>query len=357
MILKSITKSSFRDPTIVLWSTDIPKSCRLGNTLFRAAPLPCVDIPLSIYVHRWQYQGPVNYTHKTSKHTLEPLSSITLTVCPIETLSGYQITYSGTPYTVMFAARAIISRPISLISASKTSHFRRLSIQITKKDLITGGYASRLSFTGGKKVPILNPPAITALIDVLSQLAIEPNLRALFIRSTISGADLKYMKNIPDAGTANGFITLIERLCSSVQKFPVPVIAICDGPCLGAGMEVAASCDVRIAVESEKTCFGMPETKVGIPSVVQANLLPGLIGWTRARELLYFGEVIDATTALKWGFLNTVVEEKDLGREIEKWERRVDLTGPKALSAQKALMKVSKEKLPVSNREVSNCPV
>ena len=79
----------------------------------------------------------------------------------------------------------------------------------------------------------------------------------------------------------------------------MPVIARVNGYALGAGLEVAAACDLRIA--SSNAVFGMPEVKVGIPSVVEAALLPGLIGWGRTRELLLFGENIDAATALRLG--------------------------------------------------------
>ena len=61
------------------------------------------------------------------------------------------------------------------------------------------------------------------------------------------------------------------------------------------GLEVAAACDMRVA--SNRAVFGMPEVKVGIPSVVEAALLPHLIGWGRTRELLLCGETIDAATA------------------------------------------------------------
>jgi len=66
---------------------------------------------------------------------------------------------------------------------------------------------------------------------------------------------------------------------------------------LGAGLEIAASCDLRIADETAK--FGMPEVKIGIPSVVEAALLPRLVGWGRARRLLYTGEIIDARIRLQ----------------------------------------------------------
>ena len=62
-----------------------------------------------------------------------------------------------------------------------------------------------------------------------------------------------------------------------------PVIAAIDGPCIGAGMEFVAACDIRIA--STRAVFGMPETKLGIPSVIEAALLPRLLGWGRLEAM------------------------------------------------------------------------
>ena len=96
----------------------------------------------------------------------------------------------------------------------------------------------------------------------------------------------------------------------------MPVIARIDGYALGAGLEVAVSCDLRVATRRAK--FGMPETKVGIPSVVEAALIPTLIGYGRARELLMLGEIIDADTALRWGLIERVVEPAALDAEVDK---------------------------------------
>ena len=102
----------------------------------------------------------------------------------------------------------------------------------------------------------------------------------------------------------------------------MPVIARVNGYALGAGLEVAAACDLRIA--SSNAVFGMPEVKVGIPSVVEAALLPGLIGWSRTRELLLWGENIDAQTALAWGLVDYVVEPASAGRRRECAPRCAD---------------------------------
>jgi len=106
-----------------------------------------------------------------------------------------------------------------------------------------------------------------------------------------------------------------------LRELPVPVIARVNGYALGAGLEVAAACDLRIA--SSNAVFGMPEVKVGIPSVVEAALLPGLIGWGRTRELLLFGENIDAATALAWGLVEQVVSQSELDAAVKQIEKNV----------------------------------
>ena len=116
-----------------------------------------------------------------------------------------------------------------------------------------------------------------------------------------------------------------------------------DGYALGAGLEVAVACDLRVATTRAK--FGMPETKVGIPSVVEAALIPQLIGYGRARELLMLGEIIDADTALRWGLIERLVAPEALDAEVEKMIGALFSAGARAVRLQKALMQ-QWEKLP-----------
>jgi enoyl-CoA hydratase/carnithine racemase len=82
----------------------------------------------------------------------------------------------------------------------------------------------------------------------------------------------------------------------------------------------------------------MPEITVGIPSVIQAALLPGLIGWGRTAELLLGGRPIDASEAERWGLVNRAVEDGALDREVEAWVERLVALPPDALRLQKALL-------------------
>ena len=100
---------------------------------------------------------------------------------------------------------------------------------------------------------------------------------------------------------------------------------------------MAVSGDLRVA--SSRAKFGMPEVKVGIPSVVEAALIPHLIGFGRARELLMLGETIDAETALRWGLVERVVAPEALDREVEGMVTALLAAGPLAVRQPKALMR------------------
>ena len=159
-----------------------------------------------------------------------------------------------------------------------------------------------------------------------------------------AGADIKEMATL-DQKSAEGFISRLRDLCEAVRKFPAPVIARLPGWCLGGGLEVAAACDVRVAAHD--AMFGMPEVRVGIPSVIHAALLPRLIGWGRARWLMMTAENIDAPTALSWGLIDTVAKPGGLDEAVEHTVKALLECGPEALRIQKDLLR-QWEELPLT---------
>jgi enoyl-CoA hydratase len=190
------------------------------------------------------------------------------------------------------------------------------------------------------KLNVLNSPIMTNLIASMQYLADDSSVRVVVLsgageRAFIGGADINEMATL-DAGTARGFITLVHQSCDAFRHMPVPVIARIQGWALGAGLEVAASCDFRIASSGAR--FGMPEVRVGIPSVVEAALLPGLIGWGRTRRLLLTGETIDAATALDWGLVEEVVPPGELDAAVERAIEGILASGPQAVRLQKTLI-------------------
>src|SRR6185437_12060530 len=148
-----------------------------------------------------------------------------------------------------------------------------------------------------------------------------------------------------DQASAEAFITRLRDLCEAVRAFPAPVIARMPGWSLGGGLEVAAACDFRIAARDAK--FGMPEVRVGIPSVIHAALLPRLIGWGRARWLVMTAENIDAATALAWGLVDVVAQQGGLDGAVDRTIKMLLECSPEALRAQKHLLR-QWEELPLT---------
>jgi enoyl-CoA hydratase/carnithine racemase len=214
------------------------------------------------------------------------------------------------------------------------------SVEVTIDERKLGSVA-RVVLQNDAKLNTLNSQLMLSFVTELEALARRDDLRAIVLtgageRAFIGGADIFEMAAL-DADKAEAFITLVHRSCNAVREMPVPVIARVNGYALGAGLEIAASCDLRIA--SSDAVFGMPEVKVGIPSVVEAALLPGLIGWGRTRELLLWGENIDAQTALAWRLVEHVVAPAELDRAVDARLDALMSAGPQAVRLQKKLIR------------------
>src|SRR5215470_14150363 len=110
-----------------------------------------------------------------------------------------------------------------------------------------------------------------------------------------------------------------------------PVVASVQGHALGAGCELAMFCDLTIAADDAK--FGEPETRHS--QAGPGFVMPWIIGFKKARELLYLGDMIDAGTALDLGMVNRVVPREKLAEATRKLARRLALIAPKAIAATK----------------------
>jgi enoyl-CoA hydratase len=212
------------------------------------------------------------------------------------------------------------------------------------------GNVATASIDNAAKANRLGRSQITGFIDAVAGLADDPDLRVLVVtgegeRAFMGGANLFELNEL-DPGKARDFLTLIHGMCQVLRDLPVPVIARVNGWCLGAGLEVMAACDMRIT--ADHAMFGMPEVKVGLPSVVEAALLPQLIGWGRTKVLLYTGENIDAPTAFSWGLVERVVPVAELDAATEEWVGQILAAGPRAIRLQKELIR-EWEAMPVSD--------
>jgi len=188
------------------------------------------------------------------------------------------------------------------------------------------------------KLNALSGEVMSAFVDAFA--ALPANTRVVILtgegKAFIGGADVSELGAL-DVATARDFITRVHQCCEAIRSFPAPVIARINGYCLGAGLEIAAACDLRAAAED--AVLGMPEVLLGIPSVVEAALLPRLVGWGRAREILLLGKSFSAREATGWGLIERCVKAQDLDAAVEGWTADILACGAHALRLQKALIR------------------
>ncbi len=186
---------------------------------------------------------------------------------------------------------------------------------------------------------LFEPGLIAALRATFEALARDAAIRAAVVtgrgRAFTAGMDVRVLHAL-NAASARALITDLCAAIDAVHRAPFPVLAAVHGACLGAGFELALACDLRVAAANAS--FGLPEVRVGVPSVIQAALLPPLIGPGRAAEMLLLGTPVDATRALGWGLVNRVVEPGALAAAVDEMLAMLLACAPGAVRAQKALM-------------------
>jgi enoyl-CoA hydratase/carnithine racemase len=171
-------------------------------------------------------------------------------------------------------------------------------------DVESEGGVTRIFLNRPEKVNALNSAHLEALLLALQRLEGNQEMRVVVLggrgKAFCGGADVQELAAL-NASNAGAFVQRIHEVCAAIRKLPLPVVARLHGAVIGAGLEIAAACDLRVAAEG--TRFAMPEVRLGIPSVVEAALLPRLMGSGRAAWLVLTGEAIDARRAHEWGLI------------------------------------------------------
>ena len=192
------------------------------------------------------------------------------------------------------------------------------------------------------KLNALNSVVIREFVEAVERLGKDPELRGMVItgwgeKSFVGGADIQELSQLHEPGAARAFITGVHEACRCLRDCPVPVIGRVNGFTLGAGLELMAACDMRVAVAGAK--LGMPEVRFGMPSVVEAALFPGLIGWGRTRQMLLLGDMIPAEQALQWGLVERVVEPEALDAAVDEWLASMAANSVRGMRLQKKLIR------------------
>jgi len=190
--------------------------------------------------------------------------------------------------------------------------------------------------------PPMNPlgsQVFRELILAIDDIQADPSVKAVIItgageKALAAGADITEMANLsPVEVHTFGQNSLVAF--SKIENLGKPVIAAINGLCLGGGTELTLACDFRIAADTAK--FGQPEINLGIiPGAGGTQRLPRLIGIAKAKELIFLGDIIDATTALNIGLVNKVVPLSSLMEETVKFAKKLATKPAVAMKMAKA---------------------
>lgn len=277
------------------------------------------------------------HTSWTAKPVLVQLSGITFSTSHINTRPA------------RFSSRDAITIPYRARHHGTANNEAQTGVHCNVEEHESGHNVATVTVSNPRKLNVVSTPLLKQIVDKCKELSANPSIRAVVLTggktapgkapAFIGGADINEMHRLSSSDEARQFITRIHFSCKAIRDIPVPVIARIDGYALGAGLEIMAACDLRIATKA--STFGMPEVRVGIPSVVEAALLPELIGMGRTRRLLYLAENIDASQAETWGLVDRVLSDTEgLDAAVQDWVGKICDAGPKAITEQKRLMQI-----------------
>ena len=202
------------------------------------------------------------------------------------------------------------------------------------------GSTAILSLEGRTDLNLMGLELFQSLIDGLDEVDAAANVTTVVLRGAgerafSAGVDLREMRDLTPQ-TAEEFIRTLHRAIRKVLTLPMPVIAAITGPCLGGALELVLACDIRIA--SEDAIFGLPEGLVGLPSVIEASLLPKTIGLGRARRLIMTGDSVTSQEALDMGLVDRVVSKEAVDQAALEATEKFRNISPKVMASQKDIM-------------------
>lgn len=202
-----------------------------------------------------------------------------------------------------------------------------------------------LTLNRPEKRNALNAPLRAALMDALAADAKDDGTRVVVLRGSgdkafAAGADVDELA-ARTTWEQRAFITP-PHIYSAVSTHPKPVIAALNGHALGAGLELAMACDVRVA--SSRAKLGQPEINLGIiPGGGGTQRLPRLVGMGRASRMVLTGELIDAATAERWGLVDDVAEPENVEARALELAAQMASKSPVALRLAKDALRAAWE--------------
>jgi enoyl-CoA hydratase len=194
------------------------------------------------------------------------------------------------------------------------------------------GNALWITFDRPEKLNILDPADLSELRDVIADLASGAQAIVFTGAGQVAfsaGMNINAFVGLTPA-RAHALIGDLAQVMQAIRRSPVVTLAAVNGYCLGAAFELALACDLRVV--SPTASFGLPEIKVGVPSVIDAALLPGFVGLSKAREMVLTGDIYKLGQLPPGSIANVVADPEELAAAAESLLDRV-ATHPRTVTA------------------------
>lgn len=197
---------------------------------------------------------------------------------------------------------------------------------------------------------------VDSILSALARAERDPQVRCVILTGAGSafsaGGDLKLMRQQqgmftgPPVELAQRYRQTIQQIPRALEEFPKPLVAAINGPAIGAGLDLACMCDLRVC--SEKARFGETFVKVGlVPGDGGAYLLARVVGVAHTMELALTGDVIDAQRALQIGLVSRVVPHDELLEAAGALAARIAANAPLAVGlTRRAILQAHRQTLP-----------
>ncbi|MCH7910350.1 MAG: enoyl-CoA hydratase/isomerase family protein [Candidatus Hydrogenedentes bacterium] len=202
------------------------------------------------------------------------------------------------------------------------------------------GRTLRITLNRPKILNAINDIMLQEIRRALSWAVEHEEARAILIdaagdRAFSAGIDVKWVGKFTGTESRESGREL-HRTFLALRTTEMPIICAIDGLCLGAGLELALSCDIMIA--TDRSQFGLPNIDRGIPAIVEAAILPSAIGLQGAREMCFTGEFWSAEKAERRGLLHSVVTSENFQTEVESWCNKLSSKSVVGMATQKEII-------------------
>lgn len=202
-----------------------------------------------------------------------------------------------------------------------------------------------ITLNAPERMNTISSVMLDELTRVLIQANEDPDVRCVILtgkgRAFCAGLDLRSRRSEDGISTASSSTTLNLRNTppTVLQAMDKPTICAVNGGAAGYGMDTALGCDIRIMAESSKLAAAFVKRGV-VPESGGTWLLPRMIGWAKAAELIFTGRTLSARECLAWGLANLVVPDGELMAQAHGMAREIAANAPLAVQAAKRMMRI-----------------